>query len=51
MALHRQDAEAGSDIARVLSLHACEPLDSEIERIESILASCLWRREQQELRA
>ena len=51
MALHRQDAEADSDIAHVLSQHACEPLDSEIERIESILASCLWRRRQQEPRA
>ena len=51
MALRRRDAEADTDIAYVLSQHACEPLDSEIERIESILASCLWRREQQEVRA
>jgi hypothetical protein len=32
------------DIASVLSQHACEPLDSEIERIESLLASCPCRR-------
>jgi len=51
MALHRQDAEADTDIAYVLSEHACEPLDSEIERIESILASCPRRRRQQEVRA
>ena len=50
MALHRQDAEADTDIAYVLSEHACEPLDSEIERIESILASCPRRRRQQEAR-
>ena len=41
IALRRQDAEADTDIACVLSQHACEPLDSEIERIESILASRL----------
>src|SRR5262245_47037039 len=51
MALHRQDAEADTDIAYVLSEHACEPLDSEIERIERILVSCPWRRRQQEVRA
>jgi hypothetical protein len=51
MALHRQDAEADTDIAYVLSEHACEPLGSEIERIESILASCPRRRRQQEVRA
>ena len=50
MALHRQDAEADTDIAYVLSEHACEPLDREIERIESLLASCLWRNQQQEVR-
>jgi hypothetical protein len=49
MALHRQDAEADTDIAYVLSEHACEPVDSEIERIESILASCPRRRRQQEV--
>jgi hypothetical protein len=51
MALHRQDAEADTDIASVLSQHACEPLDSEIERIECILASRIWRGRQQEVRA
>jgi hypothetical protein len=50
MALRRQDAEADTDIACVLSQHACEPLDSEIERIEGILASRTWRRGQQEVR-
>jgi hypothetical protein len=39
MALHRQDAELDHDIATVLSQHACEALDSEIEHLESILAS------------
>jgi hypothetical protein len=39
MALHRQDAEADSDIASVLSESACYPLDHEIERVESLLAS------------
>jgi hypothetical protein len=47
MALHRRDAE--SDIAFVLNQHACEPLDREIERIESLLASCLWRLQQEEV--
>jgi hypothetical protein len=50
MALRRQDAESDTDIASVLSQHACEPLDSEIERIECILASRTWRRRQQEVR-
>ena len=49
MALHRNEAD--TDIAYVLSQHACEPFDSEIERIESILVSCLWRRPQQEAHA
>ena len=44
MALHRQDAEADADIASVLSESACHPLDCEIERVESILASNAWRR-------
>ena len=39
MALRRQDAEADADVASVLSENACVPLDSEIERLESILAS------------
>ena len=50
MALHRRDAECDTDIAFVLHEHACEPLDREIERIESLLASCLWRNQQQEVR-
>ena len=50
MALNRQDAESDTDIAFVLNEHACEPLDREIERIESLLASCLWRNRQEEVR-
>src|SRR5690349_10263193 len=50
MALNRQDAESDTDIAFVLHEHACEPLDREIERIESLLASCLWRQQQEEVR-
>ena len=50
MALNRQDAESDTDIAFVLHEHACEPLDREIERIESLLASCLWRNQQEEAR-
>jgi hypothetical protein len=50
MAPHRQDAEADTDIASVLSQYACEPLDSEIGRIECMPASCIWRRRQQEVR-
>ena len=49
MALHRRDAESDTDIALVLNEHACEPLDREIERIESLLASCLWRNQQEEV--
>jgi hypothetical protein len=48
LALHRQDAELDTDIASVLTQHACEPLDSEIARLESILASRAWSRRQQE---
>jgi hypothetical protein len=48
MALHRQDAESDTDIAHVLSQHAGEPLDCEIERIESLLALHTWRHRQQE---
>jgi hypothetical protein len=53
MALHRQDAEADSDIASVLSESACYPLDREIERVESLLASHAGskRRRLQELQA
>ena len=50
MALNRQDVDSDTDIAFVLHEHACEPLDREIERIESLLASCLWRNQQQEVR-
>ena len=50
MALHRQDAESDTDIASVLGQHAYEPLDSEIERIESLLASHACRRRQQGVR-
>ena len=50
MALHRRDAECDTDIAFVLHEYACEPLDREIERIESLLASCLWRNQQREVR-
>ena len=51
MALHRQDAEADADIASVLNESACQPLDCEIERLESILASHTWRRRLREARA
>ena len=51
MALRRQDAEADSDIASVLTQHACEPLDSEIERIEAILVTRLRCRGLQEVHA
>jgi len=50
MALHRQNAELDTDIASVLSQHACEPLDCEIAHLESILASRTWRHRQQEAR-
>ena len=50
MALNRQDAGSDADISFVLHEHACEPLDREIERIESLLASCLWRHRQKEAR-
>ena len=50
LALHRQDAESDTDIATVLTQHACDPLDAEIERIESLLASHLWRHRRQEVR-
>ena len=39
LALRRQDAELDEDIAGVLSRHACEPLDFEIENLTSILAA------------
>jgi hypothetical protein len=37
MALRRQDTEADLDIASVLGESALLPLDSEIDRVESIL--------------
>ena len=51
MALNRQNAELDCDIATVLSQHACEPLDDEIEHLASILASLACRHRQQEVRA
>jgi hypothetical protein len=51
MALHRQNAELDSDIALVLSEHACEPLDCEIAHLESIIASRTWPRRKQEAHA
>jgi hypothetical protein len=51
MALNRQNAELDYDIASVLSQHACEPLDDEIEHLASILASLTCRHRQQEVRA
>ena len=51
LALHRQNAELDHDIASVLSQHACEPLDSEIEHLASVLTSLAWRHRQQEARA
>jgi len=50
MALRRQDAEADVDVASVLTENACLPLDSEIERLESILASRLTSPRQKEAR-
>ncbi len=51
MALHCQNAELDTDIASVLSQHACEPQDCEIAHLESILTSRTWRRRQQEAHA
>jgi hypothetical protein len=51
MALRREDAEADADIASVLSESAWLPLDSEIERVESILEAHAWRHLQQEAHA
>jgi len=39
LALRRQDAELDEDIAGVLSRHAWEPLDFEIENLTSIVAA------------
>jgi hypothetical protein len=51
MALRRQDAESDTDIVHVLSQHACEPLDCEIERVESLLALHPWLRRQEGVHA
>jgi hypothetical protein len=50
MALIRQNAELDGDIASVLSQHACQPLDEEIEHLGSILASLSWRHRQKGVR-
>ena len=44
MALHRQNAELDHDIATILDHYASEPLDDEIEHLESLLASHACRR-------
>jgi hypothetical protein len=49
LALHRQNAELDHDIATVLDQHASEPLDFEIERLESILASLTCRHRPKEV--
>src|SRR5690606_39683316 len=48
MALRHQNAELDSDIANVLSEHACHALDFEIENFASILAAlhCRTRRKE-----
>jgi hypothetical protein len=50
MALHRQNAELDYDIASVLSEHACEPLDGEIEHLSSLLAAYTRQCRQAEVR-
>jgi hypothetical protein len=40
---HRQNAELDYDIASILSEFACQPLDDEIEQLESLLPSCASR--------
>jgi hypothetical protein len=51
MALHRQNAELDHDVATILDRHACEPLDFEIEHLESILASLTCRQHRKEVTA
>jgi hypothetical protein len=51
LALHRQNAELDHDIATVLDRYACEPLDFEIEHLESILGSLVCGNTQKEVRA
>ena len=50
MALHRQNAELDYDIASVLSEHACQPLDQEVEHLAALLASLTCRSPQAEAR-
>ena len=50
MALHRQNAELDYDIASVLSEHACQPLDDEIEHLSALLAACVSQARQREVR-
>lgn len=51
MALRHQNAELDHDIATVLSEHACEPLDTEIEHLEFILGSLSCWHPQKEVTA
>jgi hypothetical protein len=50
MALHRQNAELDYEIASVLSDHASQPLDDELEHLSELLALCTSRSRQQEAR-
>ena len=50
MALHRQNAELDYDIASVLSEHACQPLDDELEHLSELLALYAGRSRQAEVR-
>jgi hypothetical protein len=49
MALRHQNAEQDSDIASVLSEHACEQLDDEIEYLSSLLSTYTRRIRQAEV--
>jgi hypothetical protein len=51
MALHRQNAELDHDIATILEQHACEPLDTEIEHLDLLLASFACRHRRKEVPA
>jgi hypothetical protein len=51
LALHRQNAELDDDIATILDRHACEPLDFEIDHLESILSSLACRNTRKEVHA
>ena len=50
MALHRQNAELDYDIASILSEHACQPLDEEIENLSALLAAYVSQARQREVR-